>query len=103
MTTLLLVMVLHGNHPSTPTYHVQFDKHIANIAHDFLRQAAHEGVRGELHHSELPLSFGSLSVATSRTLFVPRGSDYYFFYGLSIAVIARKVNCISIYNGRGII
>lgn len=41
---------------------------------DFLRSAAHEGVLRELHHSELPLCFGSLLGATSRTLFAQRGS-----------------------------
>lgn len=43
-------------------------------AGDFLRLAAREGVRGGPIHSELSLCFGSLSGATSRTLFVQRGT-----------------------------
>jgi hypothetical protein len=31
MTTFLLVMLLHGNRPSTPTYLVRFDKHLASV------------------------------------------------------------------------
>jgi len=46
-------------------------------ARDFLRLAAHEGVRGGPIHSELPLCFGSLSVTASRTLFVQRGTVCY--------------------------
>src|SRR5579883_3374720 len=62
------VLSLHGNHPSMPTYLCR------RSDGDFLRLAAHEGVRGEPVHSELPLCFGSLSAATSRTLFAQRGS-----------------------------
>jgi hypothetical protein len=62
------VLSLHGNHPSTPTYLCR------RSGGDFLRLAAHEGVRGGPVHSELPLCFGSLSAATSRTLFAQRGT-----------------------------
>ena len=59
---------------------------------DFLRPAAHEGVPRGLHHSELPLCFGSLSGATSRTLFAQRGSTCNQFASPSIAVARKKVN-----------
>src|SRR5579883_1125733 len=62
------VLSLHGNHPSMPTYLCQLP------GGDFLRLAAHEGVRGGPVHSELPLCFGSLSAATSLTLFAQRGT-----------------------------
>jgi len=75
VTTFFMVMSLHGNHPSTPTYLLRFTP--GRNAEHFLRLAAHEGVPGGLIHSELPLCFGSLSGATSHTLFAQRGSDCY--------------------------
>src|SRR5581483_2498046 len=64
------VLSLHGNHPSLPTYLCRLP------GGDFLRLAAHEGVRGGPLRSELPLCFGSLSVATSPTLFAQRGTVF---------------------------
>ncbi len=70
-TFFWLFYCMEANHPDLLTVSITT---FYRYAEDFLRLAAHEGVLGRLHHSELPLSFGSLLGAVSHTLFAQRGS-----------------------------